>query len=128
MEDTELEEMVSAYIECALWAGQDWSAVGEDGSDNPVPWDDNYGPEDVSTEAMATIREECEAFYADNRDDLSDWDAGQAGHDFYLTRNRHGAGFWDRGKGPAGDRLTTAAHVYGEQDFELGDDGKLYVP
>lgn len=38
----------------------------------------------------------------------------QCGHDFILTRNGHGAGFWDRGYGAAGDRLTSAAKAYGE--------------
>lgn len=38
----------------------------------------------------------------------------QAGHDFWLTRNRHGAGYWDRGLGNLGKRLTESAHGYGE--------------
>lgn len=33
----------------------------------------------------------------------------QIGHDLYLTSNHHGAGFWDRGLGELGDRLTEAA-------------------
>lgn len=126
-----LDEMVAAYVECALWAGQDWSAVTEDeeGETNPVPWDENYGPDDLSDEALQSIREDCHAFYYANREHLNmgEWSAEQAGHDFFLTRNHHGAGFWDRGKGKSGDALTTAAHIYGEQDFYLGDDGKLYV-
>lgn len=36
--------------------------------------------------------------------------ANYLGHDIALTVNRHGAGFWDRGFGDLGDRLTTAAH------------------
>lgn len=32
-----------------------------------------------------------------------------AAHDFILTRNHHGAGFWDRGLGIAGDILTQGA-------------------
>ena len=28
---------------------------------------------------------------------MVDLDLGQCGHDFYLTRNDHGSGFWDRG-------------------------------
>jgi hypothetical protein len=28
--------------------------------------------------------------------DLSDCEAEQVGHDLWLTRNRHGVGFWDR--------------------------------
>jgi len=45
--------------------------------------------------------------------------AEQAGHDFILTANRHGAGFWDRGLGDAGGKLTEAAHAYGDIDAEF---------
>ena len=49
-----------------------------------------------------------------------------AGHDFWLTKNGHGAGFWDRGIGETGRALTDAAHVYGSTDLFAGADGKLY--
>lgn len=35
------------------------------------------------------------------------------GVDFYLTRNGHGTGFWDRGYGDIGRQLTDAAKTYG---------------
>ena len=68
-----------------------------------------------------------DAFIDANKDDPEGIDAAQAGHDFWLTRNGHGAGFWDRGLGERGDRLTNAAHVYGACDLYLGDDGFVYV-
>ena len=37
-----------------------------------------------------------------------------AGHDFFLTRERHGTGFWDRGEDPVFEELTKAAETYGE--------------
>lgn len=41
-----------------------------------------------------------------------------AAHDFILTRNRHGAGFWDGGwAAPWGDRLTKLAHQFGELEL-----------
>ena len=46
----------------------------------------------------------------------------QHGHDFALTRNGHGTGFWDRGYGVVGGRLTEAAQAYGEHSV-LTDDG-----
>jgi len=46
----------------------------------------------------------------------------QHGHDFALTRNGHGAGFWDRGYGEDGDTLSDAARAYGEYSV-LTDDG-----
>ena len=50
-----------------------------------------------------------------------------AGHDFLLTRNGHGAGFWDRGLGKIGDKLTDMAHNYGTVGLDLGDNGRVYV-
>lgn len=42
-----------------------------------------------------------------------------AGSDFYLTRERHGAGYWDRGLGLVGDALTAWAKSYGSSDVFL---------
>jgi hypothetical protein len=46
-----------------------------------------------------------------------------AGHDFWLTRNGHGAGYWDRGLGALGERLSDAARAYGEANapWDCGD-------
>lgn len=50
---------------------------------------------------------------------------GDAGHDLWLTRSGHGTGFWDRGLGELGDRLTEAAKSYGSPDdhtpYDCGD-------
>lgn len=45
-----------------------------------------------------------------------------AGHDFALTRNGHGTGFWDRGLGEMGDMLTEACEPYGEHRVIIDDD------
>jgi hypothetical protein len=50
----------------------------------------------------------------------------RAGHDFWLTRNGHGAGFWDRGLGTLGNRLSAAAKVYSGCDLFVGDDARVY--
>jgi hypothetical protein len=55
------------------------------------------------------------------------YDENQAGHDFWLTRNHHGAGFWDRGLGKVGDELTKNAHPYGDAHLERAEDGKVYL-
>jgi hypothetical protein len=51
----------------------------------------------------------------------------QAGIDYWLTRNGHGAGFWDRDLGDVGDRLTAAAEADGMVDLYVGDDGRIYA-
>lgn len=120
--NTKLDAFTRAYIECALWSSTDNSR--DDGGD---PLDDNYGVEDFAPEALAQIIEDCEAFQRAQRDTYGErWTDERAGHDFWLTRNGHGAGFWDRGHGPVGSTLTAAAKAYGTVDIYVGDDGKLY--
>lgn len=115
------ETVLSAYIECALWASTD-----EDGD----PLDGLYSRDDLAASAVASMREDVVDFLDSlERDgvDVSALDDPQIGHDLWLTRNRHGAGFWDRGLGALGDDLTKRAHAYGESDLYVGDDGALYV-
>lgn len=114
--------VVEAYLECALWAGLDWAEEDT----NPEPLDASYSVADVSDEARAETAREVADFCEANAEDLAEIAPEMIGHDFYLTRNGHGAGFWDRGLGEIGDRLTSAAHAYGTSELYAGDDGKLY--
>lgn len=51
-----------------------------------------------------------------------------AGHDFWLTRRGHGAGFWDRGLGDLGKRLSEAANACGDTGYPYAiGDGKADV-
>lgn len=114
-----LDTFTDAYIECALWASID---------DTGRPLDDNYGPEDISPETLERMVSDCEDFQKSNVEDLREVDdIGRAGMDFWLTRERHGAGFWDGGY-PAdmGRRLTDNAHAYGEFTLYVGDDGLIH--
>jgi len=85
-----------------------------------------------SPELTASTVTDCETFQESNLAELDiayatgDYGPVQAGHDFWLTRNGHGAGFWDRGLGPVGTRLTDAAHACGSVDLYAGDDGWIY--
>jgi hypothetical protein len=126
----EIDEFTTAYIEAALFTTTDNS--DESGGE---PLDKNYNEDDISPEAMATIIEDCRKFQEENEEDINVWDDGgrysadeMAGHDFWLTRNGHGSGFWDGDWGDEiGDRLTEASKAYGECNLYVGDDGKLYL-
>lgn len=49
-------------------------------------------------------------------------------HDFWLTRNHHGAGFWDGDyPEPIATQLTNLAHGFGECNLYVGDDGLIYL-
>lgn len=98
-------EFIIGYKVAALWSSTD---------ENDVPLDNNYGIEDFSDDADDKIREDCESFVSDNWMSLHDLSPQQCGHDFWLTRNRHGAGFWDRGLGNLGNALTEECRPYGE--------------
>lgn len=75
--------------------------------------------------AINLAKQDCADFQAANQADLAAaYAAGRyseesAGIDFWLTRERHGAGFWDRGLGELGNRLTAAAHAYGDGNCEV---------
>lgn len=120
--DSELQTMVTAYLECALWSSTDISDDGEMGE----PLDASYSADDIAGESLASAVADCDSFRETQADDLADMDPEQAGHDFWLTRNGHGAGFWDRGLGARGDRLSKACKPYGSVDLYVGDDGKVY--
>lgn len=116
MKVTFINDTLNAYRETLVWQSTD----GESGE--PISADIEW-----SELALGEAKVDVEDFVRANWDDVKGMDAGQVGHDFCLTRNRHGAGFWDRGLGALGDRLSEACRPYGTQDGYVGDDGLLYL-
>ena len=116
-------EFFAGYVIAALWSSCD---------DEGNSLDNDHGPEGIGEETMREMREDCAAFMRTNAADLAAMmeatgrDMSSMGHDFWLTRNGHGVGFWDRGAGDLGDRLTDACEAYGGVDLLIGDDGKLH--
>jgi hypothetical protein len=111
------------YLEAALWSSNDES--DESGGE---PLDRNYDIEDIAPETLDQMIGDVEDFVADNRHllELTDLARGRIGHDFWLTRNSHGSGFWDEGLGRLGDDLTKASHAYGSYYLYVGDDGQIH--
>ncbi|RPJ16050.1 MAG: hypothetical protein EHM33_34265 [Chloroflexi bacterium] len=106
------------YVSCALWSSTDDEGTPMDGGDL-----------DLSTEAKDQMLDDCANFIAYCEDLELDWfpeGFEQSAHDFWLTRNGHGAGYWDRGLGDLGDKLTEAAKTFGSCDLYIGDDELIY--
>lgn len=103
-----------AYLKCAAWA------------DLEEEYRHDLDESDFSDEAKAKAEKDCMEFITKNLKDLSGLDESQCGHDFWLTRNHEGTGFWDRGYGELGKKLTKAAHAEGGCDLYVGDDKKIY--
>lgn len=111
------------YIECALWSSYD--------NDGYYPLDS--GEYELSEDARNTMAIELQDFLdlIEGILEEREWPKipsdQQIAHDFWLTRNGHGAGFWDRGLGDLGDKLTEASKSYGSSDLYVGDDNLIYL-
>lgn len=122
-------DFFAGYIECAEWADGPRDENGDDLED-AAP---------VSGDELRRMAEDAGDWYARNFADLSaaadmpGYSWARAGHDFWLTRNGHGAGYWDRDELLSGDgdetlrrRLTDAAEKAGGAYLYQGDDGATY--
>lgn len=126
MELTKLDAFTEGYVVAALW-----SSVDDDDKNF-----DEFTLGDFDDKAKQQVLSDCKAFQEGNAELLKEWYElgfmeGGAGHDFWLTRNGHGAGFWDRYPEVRADadgtlverekarefakRLTKAAHECGER-------------
>ena len=78
---------------------------------------------ELSEESEKLMRADTDRFYEANFQDLQNISGGwsQAGHDYWLTRNGHGAGFWDLGHGAIGDKLTKYCEMCGPAHLSDGD-------
>jgi hypothetical protein len=89
--------------------------------------DQSHSEDDIAEETWLDAKEDCDKFIKDNKEDVEDEDQEIVAHDFWLTRNGHGAGFWDGDyEEEKGERLTKYCEGIGEVGLYPGDDGKLY--
>lgn len=126
-----LERMLAGYVECA-----DFADCGPDHETHEKEW---------SGELDARMAKDCATFIAmcdeyKVLDDLAElapeYSDERFGHDLWLTRNGHGAGYWDRSElepmiealgVTLGTRLTQLAERMGGVDLYVGDDGLVYA-
>ncbi len=151
MEFADLSDIFQGYVEAMLFtetAGHlsmvDWDsdetqeAVREGTSDGTIPGDSGWGdiqPESAERAQIDVFNFEAEARALLDAAYARGYDRHQAGRDFWLTRNGHGAGFWDRqilDADDLGDKLSAIARTYGEvcTDFipdELSPTGYGFV-
>ena len=104
IEATKIDAFTRAYITAMLW-----STTDETDESGGVPMDQNYTIDDIAPESLRGIAQDCDKFQklakpllvaAYKRPGYHGNDGSSpeemAGHDFWLTRVGHGAGFWDR--------------------------------
>ncbi len=122
----ELGRFARGYLTAAVWADLPEEHIGE-----------LIGVDDVDDKSKADAIEECRDFMDENMPELLQFCARYksphgddsmecAGHDFWLTRQGHGTGYWDRGLGALGDTLSKSAKTWGERCI-LVEDGKIFI-
>lgn len=109
-----LDDFTQSYITCALWCGLDER--------------DHVTFADLAPETLAAMIADCNRFRDDAKTVACIGDRhADAGHDFWLTRNCHGAGFWD-GDWPDPDSgyLDLRASGFGSVDLDVIG-GRIYA-
>ena len=122
-----MRKIVDGYLDCMFWAETD--QTNEQGGN---PLEDNYSFEDIDAATLKSIETDCDKFLEQALvlvpDLLDKHEEEFIGHDFWLTRNGHGAGFWDGDYDKTmGELLTKLSHEFGEVNPYVGDDGKVYL-
>lgn len=116
------DDFFAAYVAAALWSSTD---------DNGDPLDREFSVDDISPQCLEKMRFDCRDFWVQAGELLclehcnaDKWEE-QAGHDFWLTRNGHGCGFWDGDwQEPSATVLTALAQKFGEV-YLYAIDGKV---
>jgi hypothetical protein len=101
------------------------------------PLDNYFSYEDFDEDSLRKAEGDCDEFFNllelhglyDFAAQFADDD--EIAHDFWLTRNGHGAGFWDGdyddGVDDLGDKLTELCKGFGEQYVWVDESGKLHL-
>jgi hypothetical protein len=111
--DWRVNDFVRSYLETALWSSSDnFSPNGGE------PLDSNFSIDDIDNEAQEKAHADCKSFIEQAGDLLEGLDDSQVASDFWLTRNGHGAGFWDGDyEEEVGQKLSDLSHTFGEVDL-----------
>jgi hypothetical protein len=131
MSTLQFDQFTLACLEAALWST----------SNDDDFLDAQYDIRDFAPETLEKLKADCKSFQASQA-----WQAAIAeddpragrrqrygceesgGHDFWLTRCGHGAGFWDGDwKEPHASALDALSKQFGNVDLYVADDGKIYL-
>lgn len=123
-----------------------WSETDNSTESGGEPLDKNYTPEDIDADSLQELSRHFQSFVEEAEQLIAqkisnDWSsiddfytgsvsgAYQTEHDFILTANGHGCGFWEEDDWPkeVGEILTSLAKKHSEIHADVGDDGKVYL-
>ena len=106
-----ISDYTKSYLETALWSSEL----------------DSFSFEDVDLDHLKQAEKDCNLFIKKAEDLLDGLNLNQVMHDFWLTRNGHGAGFCDGDyKKEVGDRLTQLSKQFRELNCFVAH-GKVFI-
>jgi hypothetical protein len=115
------DDFTKGYIIAALWTSEEEANQ------------DAFEVSNINKNVLSQVILDCKNFQEKNKELLTlayehnnNYDSSRAGHDFWLTRNGHGVGFWDRDLGEVGKKLSDIATNLKGSGLYIGDDNQLY--
>jgi hypothetical protein len=115
---TRVEIILEHYLGCALWTNEEL---------------DNFSILDIEEESKEQAKKDIEAFLEKIKPLETEGEIEcpeQIGHDFWLSRNGHGTGFFDRMEDVYQDQqdvLQEIAKTFPEVNIFLGNNGKVII-
>ena len=155
LDPLELNEILRGYIDAAIWTEEErlnseytddhdkvFDPNNNDESDNDEIENlirknfnnksiENFSKEDIEPDSLIRAYKDIKEFVKLAGEEaietaVSEYGYEHLGHDMWLTRGHHGAGFFDRGFDDDIEKsLTDAAHKLGEVDMYINDEMKL---
>lgn len=121
-----MDQFTLSYIRTALWSTTT-DVVDNDGNEKNISLDQKYKIQDIDTDTIKKMRDNCKRFQEENSELLHQLELTdeKAGYYFWLSHNGHGSNFGDLASEVA-DGLDEAAEAYPQIDLYVGDDGKIY--
>lgn len=113
----DIKQVVDSYLETALWADSD-----EDNADFEGKTINDVDPQS-RVEAQADIEKFISIAQQQAPEELATYDASQLGHNIWLSRNGHSAGFFDDNN----DKLQDIARNMKGKYMYVGDDQAVYI-
>lgn len=115
VDNQSINSVLESYLESLIWS-----------SDEEF---DGYSIDDIDSNSIDKSRQDIIRFIGlvestpGAQEELNSYDEKSLGHNLALSRNGHGAGFFDDNN----DILEDLARNFGEADLYAGDDGRLYI-
>lgn len=145
----QIKEIVKGYFACAMWTEEEnlnddmnqhyhgdfnkvFNNADDDDDDNQVKTSHAFNEENIDSDSIIQAYNDIKTFIQSVRPEyiieaIEDQGTERLGHDIWLTRNRHGSGFFDHSYSDEAEKaLTKAAQDLKEIYVYIGDDGMLH--